>query len=153
MRPDRIILGEIRAGEALDMLQAIASGHVGSLSVLHGESPEDAISRIETMIVLSNPQIPISDIRKQIAGNIDAIIQQERFPDGVRRITAITEVRGIDKDGNVETCNLFSFEQEGVDDSGKILGEWVASGRKPLFFPVFKKKGVGLSEEIFKGAK
>ena len=149
MRPGRIILGEVRSGEALDMLQAMCSGHDGSLAVLHASSPSDVVSRIETMILTSGINIPVWAIKKQIASSLNLIIQQEQLADGSRKITHITEVRGLDKDELV-LQDLFSYEIEGVQDS-KVKGTWKKYGAVPLFFSRFKKKGVDLSEEIFKG--
>ncbi|MDO8748707.1 MAG: CpaF family protein [Candidatus Omnitrophota bacterium] len=148
MRPGRIILGEVRGGEALDMLQAMCSGHDGSLAVLHASSPLDVVSRIETMILTSGINIPVWAIKKQIASSLNLIIQQEQLADGSRKITHITEARGLDKDELV-LQDLFSYEIEGVEDS-KVKGTWKKHGVVPLFFSRFKKKGVELSEEIFK---
>lgn len=148
MRPGRIILGEVRSGEALDMLQAMCSGHDGSLAVLHASSPLDVVSRIETMILTSGINIPVWAIKKQIASSLNLIIQQEQLADGSRKITHITEVRGLDKDELVLE-DLFSYEIEGVQDS-KVKGTWKKHGVVPLFFSRFKKKGVELSETIFK---
>ena len=148
MRPGRIILGEVRSGEALDMLQAMCSGHDGSLAVLHASSPLDVVSRIETMILTSGINIPVWAIKKQIASSLNLIVQQEQLADGSRKITHITEVRGLDKEELV-LQDLFSYEIEGVQDS-KIKGAWKNHGAVPLFFNRFKKKGVELSEEIFK---
>ncbi|MEK6567971.1 MAG: CpaF family protein [Candidatus Omnitrophota bacterium] len=151
MRPGRIILGEVRSGEALDMLQAMCSGHDGSLAVLHASSPWDVVSRIETMILTSGLNIPVWAIKKQIASSLNLIIQQEQLADGSRKITHITEVRGLDKDELV-LQDLFSYEIEGVQDS-KVKGTWKNHGAVPLFFSRFKKKGVELNEEIFKSSQ
>ena len=149
MRPGRIILGEIRSGEALDMLQAMCSGHNGSLAVLHASSPQDAISRIETMILTTGINIPMWAIKKQIASSLNIIIQQEQLTDGSRKITRITEVRGLGND-EVILQDLFSYEVEGMDKNGKINGSWKSHGVIPVFFNRFRKTGVELSEEIFK---
>ncbi len=148
MRPERIILGEIRSSEALDMLQAMCSGHDGSLAVLHASSPQDVISRIETMILTSGVNIPMWAIKKQIASSLNLIVQQEQLVDGSRKITHITEVRGL-RSEELVLQDLFSYEIEGVQD-GKVKGAWKNHGVVPLFFDRFKKKGVELSEEIFK---
>lgn len=148
MRPERIILGEIRSSEALDMLQAMCSGHDGSLAVLHASSPQDVISRIETMILTSGVNIPMWAIKKQIASSLNLIVQQEQLVDGSRKITHITEVRGL-RSEELVLQDLFSYEIEGVQD-GKVKGAWKNHGVVPLFFNRFKKKGVELSEEIFK---
>ena len=147
MRPERIILGEIRSSEALDMLQAMCSGHDGSLAVLHASSSQDVISRIETMILISGVNIPMWAIKKQIASSLNLIVQQEQLVDGSRKITHITEVRGLLNE-ELLLQDLFSYEIEGVQE-GKVKGAWKNHGVVPLFFNRFKKKGVELSEEIF----
>ena len=149
MRPDRIILGEIRSSEALDMLQAISSGHNGSLAVLHASSPRDVISRIETMIITSNTAIPLWAIRRQISNAIDIIVMQEQLTDGKRKVTHITEVCGIEND-DVVLKDLFSYEIKGVAEEGHgVIGQWKAWGVTPSFYPTFKLRGIELSKEIF----
>jgi pilus assembly protein CpaF len=148
MRPERIILGEIRGAEALDMLQAICSGHTGSLSVIHSNSPEEVIYRLETMILTSGIPISMPAIHRQIAAAIDLIVQQERLSDGSRRITHITQISGL-KEGLIKMEDIFSYDIEGVDAEGSVKGEWKASGVIPVFFPRFKKAGIDLSEKIF----
>ncbi len=148
MRPGRIIIGEIRSGEALDMLQAMCSGHNGSLAVLHASSPQDAISRIETMILTSGVNISVWAIRRQIASSLNLIVQQEQLADGSRKITHIAEVRGIEKDELI-LQDLFSYEIESMRD-GKIVGNWKNHGIIPLFFNRFRKTGVELGEEVFR---
>ncbi|MCM8795720.1 MAG: CpaF family protein [Candidatus Omnitrophica bacterium] len=123
MRPDRIILGEIRGGEALDMLQAICSGHHGSLAVIHAYSPQDVIYRLETMILASGVPVTLEMIHRQIAASINLIVQQEQLSDGSRKITHITQVNGL-KDGRVDLEDIFIYEIEGVDSQGKIKGNW-----------------------------
>lgn len=149
MRPDRIILGEIRSAEALDMLQAMCSGHNGSLAVLHASSPQDVISRIEMMILTSGINISLLAIKRQIASSLNLIVQQEQLADGSRKITHITEVRGLENEDLI-LQDLFSFEVEGLDSNGKIEGKWKTQGIVPLFFSRFRKMGVELPEEIFK---
>lgn len=148
MRPDRIILGEIRGGEVLDMLQAICSGHRGSLAILHAHSPQDVVYRMETMILTSGISIALEAIRRQIAAALDLIVQQEQLIDGSRKITYITQVSGL-KEGQVVLENLFNYEIEGISGEGKVRGRWVASGIKPVFYPTLKKMGVVLDEDIF----
>jgi len=149
MRPDRIVLGEIRSGEALDMLQAISSGHEGSLAVLHASSPKDVVSRIETMILTSNAAIPMWAIRRQIASAIDIIVLQEQLSDGKRKMTHVTEVAGIEND-EVILRDLFSFEIVGISDEiNRVLGRWKACGVVPNFYNRFKLYGINLPEEIF----
>lgn len=149
MRPDRIILGEIRSSEALDMLQAISSGHAGSLAVLHASSPRDVISRIETMIITSNSAIPLWAIRQQIANGVDIIVQQEQLLDGRRKVTHIAEVCGVQNE-EVVLKDLFSYEIKGVnEDDKKVVGEWKAGGAVPAFYPRFKLAGIDLPQDTF----
>jgi pilus assembly protein CpaF len=151
MRPDRIILGEIRGSEALDMLQAISSGHEGSLAVLHASSPRDVISRIETMIITSDAAIPMWAIRRQIANAIDIIVVQEQLNDGRRKMTHITEVADIQND-EVVLRDLFSFEIQGMSEETKnVVGAWKTGGVVPAFYPRYKLRGVNLPVEIFQG--
>lgn len=149
MRPDRIILGEIRGAEALDMLQAVSSGHEGALAVLHASSPEDVISRIETMIITSNSAIPLWAIRRQIANAIDIIVVQEQLTDGKRKVTHVTEVAGMQGD-EVVLRDLFSFEIVGISDETKhVLGRWKTWGVVPNFYQRFKLRGIDFPESIF----
>lgn len=148
MRPDRIILGEIRSSEALDMLQAICSGHIGSLAVLHANSPQDAIYRLETMILASGIPISLDAIHRQIAAAINIIVQQEQLMDGSRKITHITQVNGL-KEGRVALEDIFIYEIEGVDATGKMRGRWKATGVTPAFSALFKKEGISVPGEIF----
>ncbi len=151
MRPDRIILGEIRGSEALDMLQAISSGHTGSLAVLHASSPRDVVSRIETMILTTNAAIPLWAIRRQLAQAIDIIVMQEQLIDGQRKVTHLTEVRGVSADGDVILRDLFSYEIQGIDENSKrVVGRWRAHGVVPDFFPRFALMGQSLPQEIFR---
>jgi len=148
MRPDRIILGEIRGSEALDMLQAICSGHKGSLAVIHGNSPQDVIYRLETMILTSGVPISLEAIHRQIAAAINIIVQQEQVVDGSRKITHITQVSGL-KDNNVTLEDIFVYEIEGLDNHGKVKGRWRATGVVPNFYHLFEKSGIKLPREIF----
>lgn len=149
MRPDRIILGEIRGGEALDMLQAVSSGHEGALAVLHASSPQDVISRIETMIITSNSAIPLWAIRRQIANAIDIIVLQEQLSDGKRKVTHIAEVAGMEND-EVILRDLFYFEIVGIsEDTKHVLGRWKTGGIVPDFYPRFRLRGIDLPESIF----
>lgn len=149
MRPTRIILGEIRGKEALDFLQALNSGHRGSLAVLHASSPEDAIGRIETMALFSNINLPSWAIRKQIARAIDLIVQLEQMPGGIRKVTHITEV--IETKEDMELKDIFTFKEEGLDQSGKMQGIWKSTGHIPTFLEKLKRRGIVLPEEIFSG--
>jgi len=148
MRPDRIILGEIRGAEALDMLQAICSGHKGSLAVLHANSPLDVIYRLETMILTSGVPMGLDAIHRQIVTAIDLIVQQEQLLDGTRKITHITEVNGM-AGGEIKLDDIFLYELEGLDAQGKVQGSWKATGVVPSFYPSFKKAGINLAQEIF----
>jgi len=148
MRPDRIVVGEVRGGEALDMLQAMNTGHDGSLTTLHANSPRDAISRLETMVLMSGMDLPLKVVRQQISSAVDLIVQQTRLRDGSRRITAVTEVAGMEGDTVVLT-DIFKFEQTGVDDNGKIKGEMKPTGIRPLFYPRLEAAGLKLGAEIF----
>jgi len=150
MRPDRIILGEIRGAEALDMLQAISSGHDGALAVLHASSPRDVISRIETMIITSNTSIPLWAIRRQISNAVDIIVLQEQLSDGKRKMTHITEVGGMDND-DVVLRDLFSYEIKGVSEEHKsVVGQWRIGGVVPAFYSTFRLRGIDLPEDIFR---
>jgi pilus assembly protein CpaF len=148
MRPDRIVIGEVRSGEALDMLQAMNTGHDGSLATGHANSPRDMVSRLETMVLMAGMELPIKAIREQIAGALDVIIQQSRLKDGTRRITNITEVQGLEGDVIV-LQDIFTFKQFGVDENGKILGKLVPTGIRPQFYERMKAEGIHLPATIF----
>jgi len=148
MRPDRIIIGEVRSGETLDMLQAMNTGHDGSLTTGHANSPRDMLARLETMVLMSGMNLPIKAIRDQTASAIDLIIQQSRLMDGSRRITHITEVQGME--GDVITLqDIFKFEQKGLDNKGKVKGEYVFTGVMPKFLEKFKERGINIPGGIF----
>ncbi|HEY9527742.1 MAG TPA: CpaF family protein [Anaerolineales bacterium] len=148
MRPDRIVVGECRGGEALDMLQAMNTGHDGSLTTLHSNSPRDAISRMETMVLMSGMDLPLKVVRQQISSAVDLIVQQTRLKDGSRKVTAITEVVGMEGDIVVLT-DIFKFEQTGLGQDGKILGELKATGIRPIFGPRLEAAGFKLGAELF----
>ncbi|MFC1599322.1 CpaF family protein [Candidatus Omnitrophota bacterium] len=150
MRPSRIILGEIRGKEALDFLQSLNSGHRGSLAVLHASSPEDATSRLETMVFYAGVNIPIWVVRKQISSGVDVIVQQEQLVDGTRKVIRISEIRGIDQENNIVIKDLFYFRQKDIDSSGKVTGEFKATGAVPQFMDRFDRMGVNLSKDVFK---
>ena len=148
MRPDRIIVGEVRSGEALDMLQAMNTGHDGSLTTAHANSPRDALSRLETMVLMSGLELPVRAIREQISSAIDLILHQSRIRDGSRKITYITEVQRME--GNtITTQDIFRFVQTGFDESGKALGHFACTGLKPSFLDKFQLNGVDLPENFF----
>jgi pilus assembly protein CpaF len=150
MRPDRIIIGECRSGEALDMLQAMNTGHDGSLTTLHANTPRDALGRIETMCMMNDHPLPEKTIRQQTASAIHLIVQASRLSDGSRRITSITEVTGME--GNmIALQELFKYEQRGVDEEGKIIGDHVACGVRPKFLDKLKVFNVNLPQTLFLG--
>ncbi len=148
MRPDRIVVGEVRGGEALDMLQAMNTGHDGSLTTVHSNSPRDAISRIETLVLMAGMDLPLKVVRQQISSAVDLIVQQTRLKDGTRKVTAITEVNGMEGDTVVLT-DIFKFEQTGVGPDNKLLGEIKPTGIRPLFSPRLEAAGFKLGAEIF----
>jgi pilus assembly protein CpaF len=148
MRPDRIVVGEVRGGEALDMLQAMNTGHDGSLTTGHANSPRDMLARLETMVLMAGMELPVRAIREQIASAIDVIIQQARLRDGSRKITHITEVQGME--GDVITLqDVFIFEQRGVDERGRILGRLKATGIRPKFVEKFIQSGIQVPPDLF----
>jgi pilus assembly protein CpaF len=148
MRPDRIVVGEVRGGEALDMLQAMNTGHDGSLTTGHANSPRDMISRLETMVMMSGMDLPQRAIREQIASAVHLIVQQNRLKDGSRKITHITEVQGME--GEVVVLqDIFHFNQKGVDDKGKIIGTLEPTGIRPKFMHRFEEEGIKLPQNLF----
>jgi len=148
MRPDRIIVGECRGGEALDMLQAMNTGHDGSLTTVHANSPRDVISRLETMVLMSGMELPSRAIREQIASAVDIIIHESRLSDGSRKVTAITEVTGLE--GNqIVMQDLFAFNQKGVGSDGKIIGEFKPTGAMPTWFDQLAGRGIKCDPRMF----
>lgn len=148
MRPDRIVVGEVRSGEALDMLQAMNTGHDGSLTTGHANSPRDMLSRLETMVLMAGMELPVKAIREQIASAVDIIVQQTRLRDGTRRITYITEVVGME--GDVITLqDIFVFKQHGKDEKGHITGSLVPTGIKPRFVEKLEDAGIAFPVDIF----
>jgi len=148
MRPDRIIVGECRGGEALDMLQAMNTGHDGSLTTIHANSPRDALSRLETLVLMAGMDLPLKIVRQQISSAVDVIVQMSRLRDGARKITAISEVAGMEGEVIV-LSDIFKFNQTGVDAEGKILGLHKATGIRPLFGPRLEAAGFKLGADIF----
>jgi len=148
MRPQRIILGEIRSAEALDMLQAMCSGHNGALSVIHANTPQEVLHRLETLILTSGIPITLDAIHRQIASSLHLIIQQDQLSDGSRKITRITQVSGL-KEGLVNLEDLFIYEITNVIEGGKVYGRFKATGILPSFFHIFAKRGVNLPKDIF----
>jgi pilus assembly protein CpaF len=149
MRPDRIVVGEVRGGEALDMMQAMNTGHDGSISTVHSNSPRDALSRLETMAMMSGMDLGIRAIREQIASAIQVIVHQARMKDGIRRITHVTEIVGME--GDVITLqDLFLFDYSaGIDDEGKFRGQMKATGLRPRFMERLAERGVAVPAEVF----
>ena len=151
MRPDRIIVGEVRGPEAFDMMQAMNTGHEGSLGTVHANSPRDALARIENMILMAGLDLPVRAIREQIASAIHLIIQIARFPDGSRKVTHVTEVAGME--GQVVTLqDLFRYHQTGVDSEGRVIGEFRTTGIRPRFTERFEVAGIRLPAELFAAA-
>lgn len=149
MRPDRIVVGECRGGEALDMLQAMNTGHDGSLTTAHANTPRDLIARLETMVMMAGMDLPSSAIRDQVASAVDIVIQQTRFSDGSRKIVAISEITGVEN-GVVQMQDIFRFQQEGFDDNGRVRGYYTATGAVPEFYEDLRARGLPVDMSIFK---
>ncbi len=148
MRPDRIIVGECRGGEALDMLQAMNTGHDGSLTTVHANSPRDVISRLETMVLMSGMELPSRAIREQIASAVDIIIHESRLSDGSRKVVAISEVTGMEGQ-QIVMQDIFQFRQSGIDEHGKVIGQFRPTGAIPTFYEHLKSRGLHLDTAIF----
>jgi len=148
MRPDRIVVGEVRGGEALDMLQAMNTGHDGSLTTGHANSPRDMLARLETMVLMAGMELPVKAIRQQVSSAIDLVVQQSRLRDGSRVITHITELLGMEGD-IIQLQDIFVFEQKGVDKDGKVVGSHHATGITPKVLARIEAEGVHLDKEIF----
>jgi pilus assembly protein CpaF len=148
MRPDRIVVGEVRGGEALDMLQAMNTGHDGSLTTIHANSPRDALSRLETLCLMAGMDLPVNVIREQVASAVDLIVQQSRLTDGSRKVTSITEVSGMEGQTIVMT-DIFKFEKTGITPQGKVIGELKPTGIRPFFTPRLEQSGFKLGPEVF----
>ncbi len=148
MRPDRIVVGECRGAEALDMLQAMNTGHEGSLTTAHANTPRDMLSRMEVMVLMAGMELPIQAIREQIASAINIVVQQNRFPDGSRKITYITEITGMES-GVIQMQDIFRFEQDGYDEEGKLQGRFVATGQIPEFYEQMRKRGLDVDLSVF----
>ena len=148
MRPDRIIVGEVRTGEALDMLQAMNTGHDGSMTTAHANSARDLLSRLETMVLMSGMELPLRAIRSQIASAVDIVVQIARMRDGSRKIINISEVTGME--GDIITMqDLFRFEQQGIDSDGRLRGEFVSEGLRPMCSEKLELNGIHLPMELF----
>lgn len=142
MRPDRIVVGECRGGEALDMLQAMNTGHDGSLTTGHANTPSDMMNRLETMVLMAGMDLPVRAIREQIASAIHLVVQQARMPDGSRRITHVTEVVGMDLDGRLILEDIFAYKRRGIGPDGHVIGEMVLTGYIPSFIPDLVDQGI-----------
>jgi pilus assembly protein CpaF len=149
MRPDRIIVGEVRGAEALDMLQAMNTGHDGSMTTVHSNSPRDTLSRIETMTLMAGIDLPISAIRRQVAAALDLIVYLTRFPDGTRKLTQVTEVVGLEGD-IITLTDIFTFQQTGLDEKGHPKGAFRATGLRPMFSPKLEAVGYRLEQHLFR---
>jgi pilus assembly protein CpaF len=152
MRPDRIVVGEVRGGEVLDMLQAMNTGHDGSLSTVHANSTRDALSRIETMVLMSGLALPVRAMRDYIASALDLIIQLARLSDGTRKLTRVTEIVGMEEDV-ITTQDIFVFEQQGIDEHGRVRGYHRATGVRPRFSDRLERAGIHLPPELFDPSK
>jgi len=148
MRPDRIVVGECRGGEALDMLQAMNTGHDGSLTTIHANSPRDVISRLEVLVLMAGMELPVTAIREQVASAVDIIIQQTRYHCGSRKISKVTEVVGVES-GTVQLQDIFIYDQSGVDDKGTVQGEFTATGNIPTFYEELRSIGIDVNLDAF----
>jgi len=151
MRPDRIVVGECRAGEALDMLQAMNTGHDGSLTTVHSNNPRDCLTRLETLVMMAGMDLPSKAIRDQISSAINIIVQISRFSDGSRRITHITEITGQEGE-TITTQDIFLYKQTGIGTDGKVQGKFIATGFIPKFVEALEKKGIKIPRGLFKAA-
>lgn len=149
MRPDRIVVGEVRSGEALDMLQAMNTGHDGSLTTIHANTPRDTLARLETMVMMSGMELPSKAIREQVASAINLIVQVARFTDGTRKVTKVTEIVGMEGD-TITLQDIFIFRQDGFDERGGVVGKHVATGIVPNFMEKLRTHGETLPSSIFK---
>jgi pilus assembly protein CpaF len=148
MRPDRIVVGEVRGAEALDMLQSMNTGHDGSLTTIHANSSRDALSRVETMVAMTGIQFPITALRTQISSAIDVIIHMERQEDGCRRVTSVQEINGMEAD-TVVMSEIFRYVRSGVDERGSVIGRFAPTGLVPEFYDRIRKRGIELPITIF----
>jgi pilus assembly protein CpaF len=148
MRPDRIIVGEVRGAEALDMLQAMNTGHDGSLSTIHSNSPRDALARVETMVLMAGYDLPVRAIREQVSSALDGIVHLERLEDGSRRVTSITEVQGMESEV-ITLQELFKFRIDEITRDGTIVGGLRSTGLRPTFLQKFEKRGIALPLGLF----
>jgi pilus assembly protein CpaF len=148
MRPDRIIVGEVRGEEAFDMLQAMNTGHEGSMTTIHANSPRDALSRLESMVAMGNLNLPEKAVRQQMAAAISLVVQAARLSDGSRRITSIAEISGMDEDV-ISMQEIFTFNRKGIGPNGKVLGAFQPSRIRPRFIERLRLSGISLSPQVF----
>ena len=153
MRPDRSVIGEIRGPDALDMLQAMNTGHSGSMTTLHANTPKGALARLETLALMSDVEVPLVALRSQISSAIDIVIQSARLRDGSRKITHISEILDLDEKGNYQVNDIFVFRVTDIDKTGKMIGEHVATGNIPTFLEEAKAQGFTVDEALFKKPK
>jgi pilus assembly protein CpaF len=149
MRPDRIIIGEVRGKEMMDLIQSISSGHSGSLGIVHAESPEDCFNRMVTMMLMTGIRLSTEEIQKQVARAIDLIVHIELYLDGRRRVSFVTDIVFNPKTNKAELHDIFTYKQTGRTDGGEILGDWVLDKKRPSFYPKFEKRRVALPEGFF----
>jgi pilus assembly protein CpaF len=149
MRPERIIIGECRGPETLDMLQAMNTGHEGSLTTIHSNSPRDGVARIETMIMMAGFDLPLKAMRQQVASAVDVIIQANRLQGGARKITHITEIIGMEQD-TIVMQDIYHYVQDGIDENGRARGRFVATGIRPSFMDRLESSGVRLPASAFR---
>ena len=148
MRPDRIVVGEVRGGEAIDMLQAMNTGHDGSLTTIHANTPRDALSRLETMVAMAGLQLPPNAVKEQIASAINVIVQIARHSDGVRRVTSVSEITGMEETV-ITTQEIFVFQKEGIDEEGRVIGRFRPTGIRPRFADRLRVSGIHLPVDMF----
>jgi pilus assembly protein CpaF len=149
MRPDRIVVGEVRGEEAFDMLQAMNTGHEGSLTTVHANSPRDAIARVENMVSMANLNIPERAVRQQLSSAVHAVVQIARLSDGTRKVITVSEVTGMDDNGSVDMQDIFSFDRTGIDESGKVRGVFRATGTRPIFADRLATAGARVRPALF----
>jgi septum site-determining protein MinD len=153
MRPDRIVIGECRGAETLDMLQAMNTGHDGSITTVHANSPKDVIARLDSLVLMSGVELPVATIRQMVASAIHLIVHTARLSDGTRKVMAISEVHGLSRDNEILFQDIFLFRQTGVSADGKVIGYHTATGQRPSFFTELKAKGIAVDESFFVPAK
>ena len=152
MRPDRIVVGEVRGGEALDMMQAMNTGHDGSLTTIHANTPRDALSRVETMISMAGLDIPEKAIRQQVASAVNIIVQTTRLSDGSRKVISFQEITGMEGD-TVSMQEIFAFRQTGVDEMGRVVGTFGPTGIRPHFSAKLESMGLDVDASIYSGVE